>query len=200
MIWFYYIIPMIMAIGGLLIFGNSKSVHGKHLAVLGMKGAGKTRLYCFMRNIKYKEEATGKNEYPSFDYTKSDGTKVRIEKGYDIGGGEDFIRDNYEKMMKDSDIVIFVFDISKYFSDTEEYQRQTNSRFDFINKKISENENKVIIGSHLDQLKSEKRETIKDRFLKNIKDKPYSGMFTVNFFLADITNNEQIKGIIDKIL
>ena len=77
-----------------------RKVKGKRLAVLGMKGAGKTRFYRYLQNKPYIEGESGVDEYEEFEYKKQDGMTIYIRKGKDIGGSEDYIN-LYEDMIKE---------------------------------------------------------------------------------------------------
>ena len=134
-IWLIYIIIVVEVLGATLILLKPRKIQGKKLAVLGMKNAGKTRFYRFLQNKEYIEgydEVTEISSIESFTYTCSNGSKIKIQKGYDYGGARDLIKAHYEDLLKDSDIVVFVFDLHRFLNDME-YQKDTNSIASLIN-------------------------------------------------------------------
>ena len=175
-------------------------VKGKRLAVLGMKGAGKTRFYRYLQNKPYVEGESGIDEYEEFEFKKQDGKTIYIRKGKDIGGSEDFIN-QYEDMIKECDILVFCFDIKRYLSDST-YEKQANARFEFVCRKFKElNRSKgnfVKIASHLDETKDPKS-AIK-QFNNLLKEKSYYNEFKYNlFFCADMTSRKDLEKIVKKI-
>lgn len=177
-----------------------KEVKGKQLVVLGMPRAGKTRFYRFLQNKPYEEGETGIEPYEEFEYKKTNGETIIIKKGEDIGGSEDYVKPYYEKMIMESDILVFCFDISKYMSDSN-YEREVNARFDYIWRRFKDlklkKENFVKLASHKDELK-DPRSFVKE-FDQLLKRKPYFKDFKYNFFTVDMTNKKDLEFVIKKI-
>ena len=170
---------------------------GKTLAVLGMQASGKTQFYKTLQNLEYTGyEATSVNEYEGFDIKLTDRT-IHIKKGKDIGGTEAYIKQYYEKMISENEIVVFVFDVYAYLNDGA-YLRNANARFDFVNQHRNE-KSVVILGSHLDKFPKKERKTVIGKVQQMNKDKAYAGLFSVNFFVADIRNKEAVQEIVEKI-
>lgn len=193
----------VLIVGAALLFANviyatiTEIVRGKTLAVLGMQASGKTQFYKTLQNLEYTGyEATSINEYKGFDIKLTDRT-IHIQKGKDIGGTEAYIKQYYEKMMTDNEVVVFVFDVYAYLNDGT-YSRNTNARFDFINQHRNEKDI-VILGSHLDKFPKKERKAVIGKVQQMNKDKIYAGLFSVNFFVADIRNKDAVQEIAEKI-
>ena len=176
-----------------------RKVKGKRLAVLGMKGAGKTRFYRHLQNKPYIEGESGVDEYEEFEYKKQDGKTIYIRKGKDIGGSEDYIN-LYEDMIKECDILVFCFDIKRYLSDST-YEKQVNVRFEFVCRKFKElnrpKGNFVKIASHIDEAK-DPMSAIK-QFNNLLKKKSYYKEFIYNIYPVNMTNKKDLEKIENKI-
>lgn len=193
----------LLLVGAAIILANviyatvTEIVGGKTLAVLGMQASGKTQFYKTLQNLEYTGyEATSVNEYEGFDIKLTDRT-IHIKKGKDIGGTEAYIKQYYEKMISENEIVVFVFDVYAYLNDGA-YLRNANARFDFVNQHRNE-KSVVILGSHLDKFPKKERKTVIGKVQQMNKDKAYAGLFSVNFFVADIRNKEAVQEIVEKI-
>lgn len=129
-----------------------KRIEGKSIAVLGMQGAGKTHMLANMQDKEYIPNPTiGVERYERFSISK-EGRDMIINSGKDIGGGVENCSNFYESMIKDSDIVFFLFDAYKYLS-SEEYQKDAQARLDFIHRKTKVNQ-VAIFATHRDQFES----------------------------------------------
>lgn len=100
-------------------------------------------------------------------------------------------------MISENEIVVFVFDVYAYLNDGA-YLRNANARFDFVNQHRNE-KSVVILGSHLDKFPKKERKTVIGKVQQMNKDKAYAGLFSVNFFVADIRNKEAVQEIVEKI-
>ena len=164
-----------------------------------MKQSGKTRFYRYLQGKPYVESETTVEPYEEFEYMKKNGDSIIIKKGKDIGGSEDFT-DYYESMIKESDILVFCFDMSKYLKDSK-YEKKANARFEFICKKNKElgrsKANFVKLATHMDQISNSKN-AIKE-FNARIEKKYYKNDFKYNMFPIDITNTKDLERVIDKI-
>lgn len=204
-LWLIYIIAVAIFGGGTLILLKSRKTQGQRLAVLGMKDAGKTRFYRFLQGKEYIEgldNETEQDDIESFTYSCSNGSKIKIQKGYDYGGGRDLIKTHYEDLLKASDIVVFVFDLHKFLNDLE-YQKETNSIASLINEMNYKKCNIVKIASHKDEFDLSKQK-IKSIFIDDFKNaiqgkKYWDAILDFNFFFADMRNNDELRTIADKI-
>lgn len=194
-----WILGVVFLSGCIIIVYNTVRTTGKKLAVLGMERAGKSTLYNMLRT---GEPGTHLNttieEYGEFTIKDR---KIKIKKGKDIGGGLEFIQ-YYEDLIKQNEIIIFVFNVSKYLNDLI-YQRETKDRLDFVYRKSKEYNkemnNLVMIASHIDILSSDKQKTAMKEILNTISGKQYNEMFKNNFFVMNIVNNEHINKLKESI-
>lgn len=205
-IWIPILIA-VAALGGALIAALSDETEttkliGKSIGVLGMTGAGKTQ---FLKNLqgegqKYKNEkyqGTNKAEYHKFTCTIGE-KKYEIKDGIDIGGETYNIKPFYEKFLKDKDICIFLFDIQKY-KDIPEYRKDTNIRLDFINNHVENASKCAIIGSHVDKAKIEEGQSIITFVQKIVEGKAYARLLNTNFFAYNLTSEEDMNKLVNKL-
>lgn len=172
-------------------------LHGKRIAVLGMKGAGKTRFYKFLQQEEYTEGQTYEEKYPQFTYTKTDGTKILISEGTDIGGGEEFIPTWYEKLLGKSDSIIFVLDLYQYNTDVK-YQKQTNARLEFIKNHMDKDKDILTLLTHIDQFGKRYKEAV-NNFIDKLKEKDYADIVLKNYAPVNMTESDQLRKIENKI-
>ncbi|MEW4925772.1 GTPase domain-containing protein [Algibacter sp. 2305UL17-15] len=184
--------------GGRAIF---KRKNRTKLGVLGMQAAGKTRFLSFLRNIPFIEKSTDKEEYKSFTY-RHNKKAIRIDTGIDIGGGSIY-KDDYISIIKNSDVVFYFFDISKYLNNEIKsgefnYKRECNSRFELVFSESKKLEiPTVFIGTHSDQcLKDQK--VIRKEFLNLLKNKSYYSSLK-DVVIINLTNTKQLENFIDKV-
>lgn len=175
---------------------------GKKIAVLGMKGSGKTRFYRFLQNKPYSEKEdfeTIKEQYEGFDYIKSDSTEIRIRGGWDYGGSKELATLTNERLIAESDIVFFLFDFFTYGTNPN-YRDETNARLSFIRKSIGAKEF-LLFGTHVDLF--EKQSTVqvmKKEFEIYLNKSGFSPLIkTICFALIDMTDNQKLRLLIDKI-
>lgn len=175
-------------------------IKGIKLGILGMKGAGKTRLYSYLNpKMEYVEGQTYMEPYSSFSYKKKDGTIVNIEEGIDIGGGEDEAKEFMHQFLQEKDSIIFIFDICKY-SKNMKYKEITNARIDYINSCRREGTKICFLLSHVDMLGNTLQTAkIISSFQKEMKDKPYGTIVLNNFAPVNITDSNQLMTIENKL-
>ncbi len=181
-----------------------KKINGKKLAILGMDRSGKTRYFDFLQGKEYSEGPQTKiSKIESFYYKKNDGTSIKIAEGYDIGGSKLFIKDHYEQLMNDSDCVIFMFDISKYFEEYE-YRKDVHARFEFIyrmkNSLGIDDNNFKLFATHEDKLGENERESVNDTLNRNLESKEYKDILKCNLYLINMTKKKHLKAITDLLL
>lgn len=165
-----------------------------------MQEAGKSTLYNMLRTGEPGEHLpTTIEEIAEFKVKDRD---IKIKKGKDIGGGPEFIMPYYEDLIRDNEIIIFIFNVSEYLNDIS-YQRNTKDRLDFIYRKSKEYNKKmnnlVMIASHIDILSSDKQKTAVNEILNSISGKQYQEMFKSNFFAINIIDKKHINKLIDHI-
>lgn len=198
--WWVWLIGVLISLLGTII--KSEETEGKSLAVLGMQGAGKTQLYNMLKG-KYgvKTVPTGNEPYESFNIKLKDRT-ITISDGKDIGGNETYIRQFYEDMIVQNEIVIFVFNIKSYFNNEKE-RRLINARLEYLYEKCKLNKNidknVVIIGSFADKLSKDEAKDPYNKLLNLVSKKDYEKLFKKNVFIIDVTNKEQVIKVAEEI-
>lgn len=202
--WFW--IPIMIAgsiLGGILagiLSDNTPTLklEGKTLGVLGMPESGKTQFLMNLRGKEYKSyQQTNVDKYETFIFKIGD-RQIKIEGGEDIGGSEHNIRSYYEKFLKEKDNCIFLFNIQKY-KDEPNYRKDTNARLDFINNYVTDHSKFAIIGTHVDQAKIEKGQSILAIVQNLVEGKPYARLFNYNFFASNLLNEDDMNTITRKL-
>lgn len=188
----------LLGFGGYALF--SKDPEKNKLGVLGMQSAGKTRFLSHLRNITFRDKGTQIEKYDPFIH-KYDGKVIHIDAGVDIGGGSMY-RNEYNRIIKKSNVIFYFFDISKYLDDSPYegvgYRRACNSRIEHINSAGKELKNSiVVVGTHID-LCTKNEAKVKSEFLKLVKDKYYYSVLK-NTELIDLTNTNQLNEFIKKV-
>ena len=192
------------------IIWHTTRLKGKHIAILGPKGSGKTTFLNHLRGINSSaQEGTGREDYKTFTFTLNDGKKIKIKSGTDIGGGADYKR-LYEEMIKDSDAVIIIFDVNRYLNDKKgseadkrTYQQLTHVRFKFIHDRIIKTQGKIdperiaVIGSHKDETGKDNKK-LKQLFSESIKDKDYKNAL-VNCHFCNLTDMDELNKTVNDI-
>ena len=178
--------------------GFFKDPDKNKLGVLGMQQAGKTRFLSFLRGVPFIEGQTSRSGYDDFVYTLSNGKKIYIKAGVDIGGGEIYKVD-YNRIINESDVLLYFFDIDKYLNDNNlGYRRDCNSRFEHIYDKAKEAKAPVVvIATHRDKC-SYGDSVMKQKFDSLVQNKGYKKMLNEVQYV-NLTNNSDMKKLADKI-
>jgi len=181
--------------GGTFGYFFSKDDKANKLGILGMKDSGKTTFLNNLRGIQTKPMTTSREKYDSFEFKLSNGKNINIEKGEDIGGDKNYMA-LYKEIVKNNHVILYFFNVCRYLTEME-YLRECNSRLDFIDSS-SVNKKIVIIASHSDLSKNSKQVLIEE-ILHQVKDKKYSHLFNDGFFVVNLTDNKEVKEVIDRI-
>jgi|SRR5690554_73032 len=170
------------------------------LGILGMQQAGKTRFLKFLQNKPFIEGQTSRDSYEEFKYKLNDEKEIIISSGIDLGG-ETLYRSEYNKIIKDNDLILYFFDIDKYIKNplenNEYYQRGCNSRFEHI---YSENINRkkvIVIATHRDKCKFSDNE-MKRTFETLIQNKSYKEMLKEIKYI-NLTNKTELQSLVNTI-
>lgn len=159
------------------VLGYISKCSGKSIAVLGMKGAGKTLFYRLLQHKEYNADAdsnTSEKDYGEFIYKTKKGRKIKIMAGLDIGGQPDMAKKHYNDLINQSDTIFFLFDLHNYLNE-KEYLEDTNARLDYISRHVS-NKSLYVFCTHMNKIETTKREESLLRFKSLINDKPYSSV------------------------
>lgn len=179
---------------------------GNSIAVLGMKGSGKTT---FLHNLSGGAiplgEGTSLENYKEFKIVIDNKKEIKIKSGEDIPGSDSFFG-MYEKLIKEKDITFFFFNAYEFLNNNE-YKKKTKQRLYLIFTVISQKYNEggkgldelkkryAIIGTHSDKFDNPKKslKNISDNLLGDdiLKDiKHCKELIYNNFFLVDTRNNQ----------
>lgn len=207
----------IAAAGGIAAYFGSKLLKDlwesdrRSLGIIGMQRSGKTRFLSFLRNIQYVEKPTGKEKYQEFIFTTKSEKNIKIREGQDIGGGEQY-RTDYKEIIQKNDVIFYFFDVEKYLRGDLSYERECNSRFDFVVRTLVEDKKNdwkgileskdskkklVLFATHKDKLNLEDDEIIKE-FGKKITKKWYADLDNFTYPI-NTTDNNELKEVTDKI-
>lgn len=194
----------IVVLGGGLIGGAigalSNDPKKYKLGILGMQAAGKTRFLNFIQNKLFIEGTTSRITYEEFRYKLMSGKEITICSGIDLGG-ESLYRKEYNKIISDSDLILFFLDIDKYiknpFENEEFYQRGCNSRLEHIYSENKEKKTIKIIATHRDKCKLSDGE-MKRTFEILIQNKSYKKILNDVKYI-NLLNSTEIKSLINAI-
>lgn len=182
---------------------SSYSPITKEIAVLGMMESGKTQLYATMKGVDYDTYVgTGYDDYDSFSFTIN-GRTIEVAKGTDIGGGREFVKANYKKMIMEKDLIFFVFDVDRFLKDTQ-YFKETCARMDFFYVMLKEagkdnSSDFAVFGSHLDVSGLSSVEAA-NRVRQKLHNKNYAILVQNNFVTIDLRNRSDVFNFLGKIL
>lgn len=99
----------VFGIGALIASFEDEPKKAKRIAILGCKGAGKTTLWAALRgdSVDNIRPTAGSVVIESFELTRSNGSKVTIEKTEDIAGGDGSVSD-YSGLISSGTCVLFL--------------------------------------------------------------------------------------------
>lgn len=196
---FFWFLPLLF--GGILALEMLTKLEGSSIAVLGMKGSGKTT---FLHNVSGGTiplgEGTSLENYKEFKILIND-KEIKIKSGEDIPGSDSFFG-MYEKLIEEKDITFFFFNAYEFLNNNE-YKKKTKQRlyliFTVLSKKgkgLDELKKRyAIIGTHSDKFDNHKKslknisdDLLGDDILKDIK--YYKELVYNNFFLLDTRKNQ----------
>ncbi|MFC0821054.1 GTPase domain-containing protein [Moraxella marmotae] len=151
------VLPLIIGaalIGGLWFVASQWS--GKHIAVLGGRGVGKTTFIEYLKtgNVpKVKPDQTGTVDKYEAMKVEIEGITLYISSGYDVSG----VKENHEewrKQIEKADIVFYLLDINKVLRKDERYIKNTEQDLDGIEESIARRQEKMtvfLIANHADE-------------------------------------------------
>lgn len=181
---------------------NREFNNKNRLGILGMQTSGKTRFLSFIRGVPYVEKQTNRNQYEEFKYMLTNGKNIIIKSGVDIGGGK-LYRPDYNKIIDESDVILYFFDIYGYLNnvidnDNEYYQRSCNSRFEHIYSRVTSDKIPVVIvATHRDKCDLSEND-IKQKFDNLVQTKTYKTMLK-DVQYVNLTSPSETKYLVSKI-
>ena len=216
-VWWFIpaIIVAVIGLFSIIIFGDSapdifKNERSVDLAIIGPNEAGKTTLWNFFKGStasKVYQETDGKVKL-SFVASSKTWNAVKLDEpeeklrltGYDINGHGDWIRSDWEKLIEDSNMIIFVFNSYKYLNSVD-YQRDINQRMQLVYSTVcKQTDGKKrgiwLLGSYADKLGNKKKDW--ESIIGIIKTKPYCDI-SHNNACVNLTNENELKEYYKKI-
>lgn len=202
--WVWMLIPVISAGVAAFFFGwfiayATAPLKKNKIAVLGMKGAGKTTFYNILQGKHISTTPTFEDDIDPF-VSNINGRVVHFDKCKDIGGGKDHVRNWYSELINRNEVVFFFFDVYKFLNDSL-YQQETMTIMDFVYETIKGAGDKetAMILTHLDSFPKSKFHEILPKVQKAIGNKEYQALFKRNVFCVDITREKEVKKIMEKL-
>ena len=198
--WVPIIIGVIIALVSgtvAIIVYQPKKLYGWKISVLGMQMAGKTQLLANIRNIPYLEyDPTQDYKYEAFKVHLGN-RDVKIRAGKDIGGGDEYCS-VYEDLMKESDIIFFVFDGYRYLNE-KSYKDNVQARLSFIHRHLNKQEFVTFI-THKDSYHNKKdTSNALNDIIKSVSEKKYRTLFNNNIFFLDMRQKDELLKELDKL-
>lgn len=179
--------------------------HGKRIALLGLKQAGKSQ---FLKSLGCSDARPGtESQEDTYRWFKVSypNKSVYVKAGYDRGGGLEFFKENFAKQIKNSDYVLFVIDVYKYFNGNDvesnkSYRQHVAERLDFINLNVSNRfVNKfAIVLTHADLMTDPESKLIND-FQRLTKERPYE-FLSKQCYAVNATKEEEVLKVFKRIV
>ena len=173
------------------------------MAVLGMRMSGKTLWYNFLTNDSRIGTTSSTEEVRSFKMDFSNGRSVTVKQGMDIGGSEINVQLFYEELIKENDVVLFLFNSFEYLNNLQ-YEREVNGRMAFIASKWDEHHPDkelskciFVIATYADKLIDKEKgwKDIVDRMSK----RSFRNMIKQHLLLVNMTDKKQVEIMKEKI-
>lgn len=134
------------------------------MAVLGTNDSGKTTWYNYLKGTpeqarRIKSQTIAVDNTPKFEIKFDSGKRIYIKEGKDINGTSDRIKNHYEPMIKENDVILFMVDLSLFLKE-EKMKLDVCDRLFVINtllKRCQERDNAVkllyLVFTHADKVK-----------------------------------------------
>lgn len=128
------------------------------VSILGMKGAGKTTLWNKLRGYDTiaSEDVTDKEQIKSFNLKTNGIASVKILQTIDIPGGQDMVRDEYMDIIKESSLILFLFDIRNTRKEKEDILARINVVLKATLKNEFKNISMHLVAIHFDKFSKRK--------------------------------------------
>ena len=173
------------------------------MAVLGMRMSGKTLWYNFLTNDSRIGTTSSTEKVRSFKMDFSNGRSVTVKQGMDIGGSEINVQLFYEELIKENDVVLFLFNSFEYLNNLQ-YEREVNGRMAFIASKWDEHHPDkelskciFVIATYADKL-IDKEKGCKD-IVDRMSKRSFRNMIKQHLLLVNMTDKKQVEIMKEKI-
>lgn len=173
------------------------------MAVLGMRMAGKTLWYNYLTQDNRVGTTNATEKIRSFKMDFSNGRSVTVKQGIDIGGSEVNVQLFYEELIKENDVVLFLFNSYEYLNNLQ-YEREVNGRMAFIASKWNEHHPDkelskciFVVATYADKLVDKEKgcKEIVDRMSK----RSFKDMIKQHLLLINMTDKKQVETMKEKI-
>ena len=178
-----------------------KHLRGKSLFFTGPEMAGKTTLINWIIGKDFEKDYSPTTDKDTVEY-KDEDHDFSIT---DMGGGTEFLETHgFDKLVREHDITVFVFDVNKCFLDEKYCREEVGDRLDFLWHMEDEIDSLkkilLIVGSHCDKAKMNITQDVRKEFYELVKGKEYAKIITKHVpIFADLTNKKEVKMIMIKL-
>ena len=159
----------------IIIRKTKKKLKNKKVFFTGPTQAGKTTLIKQLLDEPLDEDYVPTYEKDNSKHYKSEKYDFQIT---DMGGGKEFLDAfSFGKLIREHDVIIFVFDVDKYLSNKKYREEEVNPRMDFLWSMYStllKTKVLLLVGSHLDKI--DNLNTVRDRIDDALEKKEYRNL------------------------
>jgi len=138
--------------------------------IVGSEGTGKTILNKKLRGYEYnkkEDEGTHHDEYKSAIVNIGDKI-VKIKKGTDIGGNNNY-RTSYNKYIQSDTIIVLLFNIEQYMEHNSNEIRDVSGRIIGIKDLRDNLKNVYIVGTHYDKVETNcSKNAVRQKLINNL--------------------------------
>lgn len=178
-----------------------KHLRGKSLFFTGPEMAGKTTLINWIIGKNFDKDYTPTTDKETFEYNDEE-HDFSIT---DMGGGAEFLETHgFDKLVREHDITVFVFDVNRFLLDDKYRSEEVGDRLDFLwhmeNEIESLKKTLLIVGSHFDKTKSVFTHEVRKKIQELVNDKEYVKLIPKHgLILVDLTKKKDAKVIMSEL-
>lgn len=181
------------------------------VAIVGMKGAGKTTLFDAIRGenrVKSDGPTDAVGDELKRKTIKVGGKELIISASYDYGGDAANIK-KFQQLFKDKEYIIFLFDARKWIENVGNYRDRVMAMLDPTGLVALRKDHKLLLiaGTHIDELTTDRQEgkCFRDRIRKRLYERMDSDNLkkikdTFRIDVVDLTNPNYAKSFLAKYL
>ena len=180
-----------------------------NMAVLGMPKCGKTTWIKFLNTLKAPEdvgETYVVDEVKKYRVKVAKHRYIEIQKGLDISGTDTLVYDTYPSLVKNSEVILFLFNSCKFYNN-KEYRLDVVDRIAVISEHLKDakmSKDFFIVPTYKDKLQSAGYECgdFKELLYEVLRSDESTKLFADPTFVKDIfsTNNkdelEKLKSVV----
>lgn len=187
-------------------FCRGVSSETRRIVILGCQGSGKTELWCRLRGIPYQEKGpgTGSEQMEEFELgRKEDGTPVIVLTTKDIGGGEQWVKDEYDNLInEDGTYIFYLINLKQFEEEKKENQIRLTRIASIIKKKQFEKCGLRLVATFYDKCGKNKKEAQAEvqSMFRDIKMMKKSKASEIPVEVINTTNDNDVEIIKKEIL